>query len=84
MKKVLFIGAAVAAMGGVALAEDSLTACQEFAARNDLDASPCECIAEAVSGDAALQAEQIALVTAEDYENASDDLHAAIDPCVEG
>lgn len=84
MRKLLVLGAVIAATGGVALAEDSLTACQEFAARNGVDAGPCECIAAAVSGDATLQAEQIALATMDDFQNASAELRAALDPCVEG
>jgi len=84
MKKYLVLGAMAAGLGcGGAFAGDSQSACEEFAATNGVPAEPCACIAEAVSGDAALQEEQLALVTMEDYENASAELHAVIDPCVE-
>lgn len=84
MKKFLIAGAMVAALGcGAAMAGDSEAACEKFAADNGVSADPCSCIAEAVGGDADLLAEQEALVTMEDYENASAELHAAIDSCVE-
>ena len=84
MKKYLVLGAMMAGLGcGGAFAGDSQAACEEFAATNGVDAAPCACIADAVAGDADLQAEQLAVVTMEDYENASHELHAAIDPCIE-
>ncbi len=84
MKKAVILAGAMALVAGAALAGDSQSACEEFAANNGVSAEPCSCIADAVSGDSDLQAEQLALVTLEDYENASAELHAAIDPCVEG
>ncbi|MCK5745214.1 MAG: hypothetical protein KAH44_03330 [Oricola sp.] len=84
MKKFLIAGAMIAALGcGAAMASDSEAACQEFAANNGISDEPCACIAAAVEGDAALVAEQLALVTMEDYENSSAELHAAVDPCIE-
>lgn len=83
MKKFLIAGAMIAALGcGAAMASESEAACQKFAADNGISAEPCACIAEAVEADAALLEEQLSLVTMEDYENASADLRAAIDPCV--
>lgn len=85
MKKILIAGAAFAALGfGAAMAQDSEAACKKFAADNGISDEPCSCIAEAVSDDADLLAEQLSLVTMDDYENASAELHAAIDPCIEG
>ncbi|WP_375203911.1 hypothetical protein [Hyphococcus sp.] len=83
MKKAYLLAGAMALVASAALAGDSQSACEEFAANNGVSAEPCACIAEAVAGDADLQAEQMALVTMEDYENSSDELHAALDPCVE-
>jgi len=84
MKKAFILAGAMALVAGAALAGDSQSACEEFAATNGVSAEPCACIADAVSGDADLQAEQLALVTMEDYENASAELRAALDPCIEG
>lgn len=84
MKKVLIAGAMVAALGcGAAFAGDSEAACEEFAANNGVSAEPCSCIAESVADDADLQEEQMALVTMEDYDNASAALHDAIDHCID-
>lgn len=84
MKKFLIAGAMVAALGcGGAMAGESEAACQKFAADNGISDEPCACIAAAVEGDAALLKEQLSLATMEDYENASDDLRAAIQPCIE-
>lgn len=83
MKKFLIAGAMVAALGcGAAMAGESEAACEKFAADNGISAEPCSCIGEAVEGDAALLEEQLSLVTMEDYDNASAELHAAIDPCI--
>ena len=87
MKKVLFTAAALFGLGLSAASagdEDSLEACKQFAANNGVSAEPCSCIADAVSGDADLKAEQLALQTMDDYENASDELHAALDSCISG
>lgn len=84
MKKFLIVGAAIAVLGGgAAMASESEAACQEFAANNGISDEPCACIASSVGDDADLLAEQLTLVTMEDYENASAELHAAIDHCVE-
>jgi len=83
MKKLVTAGALIAGLfAGSAIAGDSLTACQEFADTNGVSPEPCECIAEAVADNPELMAEQIALVTMEDWENASSELHAALDPCI--
>jgi len=83
MKKFLIAGVAVAGLfAGSAIAGDSQTACEEFADRNGVSPEPCVCIAEAVADDPDLMAEQIALVTMEDWQNASAELHAALDPCI--
>ncbi len=84
MRKILIAGAMVAALGcGAAFAGDSQAACEEFAANNGVPAEPCACIAESVADKPDLQAEQMALVTMEEYENASAELHDAIDHCIE-
>ncbi len=83
MKKSYLLAGAMALVASAALAGDSQSACEEFAANNGISAEPCACIADAVSGDADLQAEQMALVTMEDYENSSAELRAAVDPCIE-
>lgn len=75
--------AAFAAASALAGDSDSKEACLAFAERNGVDPGPCECIADAVSADADLKAEQLALETMEDYEAASSALRAAIGPCVE-
>ena len=83
MKKFLIAGAMVAAFGmSAAMAGDPQASCERFAADNGISADPCSCIAESVDGDADLMAEQDALVTMEDYENASAELHDAIDHCI--
>ena len=82
MKKAFVLAGAMALVAGAALAGDSQSACEEFAANNGVSAEPCACIADAVSGDADLQAEQLALVTMDDYQNSSDALRAAIEPCL--
>ena len=82
MKKILIAAVMSASLSGVAFAGDSQSACEEFAGNNGISAEPCACIAEAVADDADLMAEQLALVTMEDYENSSAELRAAIDPCV--
>ncbi len=83
MKKSYLLAGAMALVASAAHAGDSQSACEEFAANNGISAEPCACIADAVSGDADLQAEQMALVTMEDYENSSAELRAAVDPCIE-
>lgn len=86
MKKLLAASIALAACAATpALAgdSDSKEACLAFAERNSVDPGPCECIADAVSADAGLKAEQLALETLDDYEAASPALRAAIEPCVE-
>ncbi|MAW79338.1 MAG: hypothetical protein CMI63_03810 [Parvularcula sp.] len=83
MKRIIVSGAAAASLFGVALASESEAACEEFAANNGVSAEPCACVADAVSGDPDLQAEQLSLVTMEDYENSSAELQAAIDPCLD-
>lgn len=75
--------AAFAAASALAGDSDSKEACLAFSERNGVDPGPCECIADAVSADADLKAEQLALETMEDYEAASSALRAAIEPCVE-
>lgn len=75
--------AAFAAASALAGDADSKEACLAFAERNGVDPGPCECIADAVSADAELKAEQLALETLEDYEAATPALRAAIEPCVE-
>ncbi|HRX37920.1 MAG: hypothetical protein KDA48_06415 [Amphiplicatus sp.] len=85
-KKALIAASVLVAFGfanAQAGGDDSLAACNEFAANNGVSAEPCACIADAVSADAALKAEQLALVTMADYEAASPALHAAIDPCIQ-
>jgi len=84
MKRFLVLGAIAAGLAITsASAGDSQSACEEFAERNGVDAEPCACIADAVSGDADLQAEQLALVTLDDYANSSAELRGAIEPCLE-
>jgi hypothetical protein len=86
MKKLTAAGAALAVFAGaVAMAgdADSKAACLAFAERNGVAPEPCECIADSVSGDADLKAEQLALVTLEDYEAASAALRGAIEACLE-
>ena len=85
MKKFLITGAMIAGLYAAgASAGDPMSECEEFAANNGVPAEPCGCIVDAISADADLAAEQAALVTMEDYDNASDELHAAVDPCLEG
>ncbi|WP_428409723.1 hypothetical protein [Hyphococcus sp.] len=83
MKRSFVLAGAMALVASAALASDSQSACEEFAANNGVPAEPCACIADAVSGHADLQAEQLALVTMDDYENSSAELRAAIEPCLD-
>ncbi len=84
MKKLICAGIAAVSLGAIAPAlADAQSDCETFAESNGVPTEPCSCIAEAVSGDDALRAEQAALVTLEDYENSSAELQAAVDPCLE-
>lgn len=84
MKKYLVLGAVMTGFSAfTASAGDPQAECEQFAANNGIDAGPCACIVEAISGDAALLEEQSTLVTLADYENSSPELRAAVDPCIE-
>lgn len=85
MKRLIGACVAFAVFAGAAATAgdaDSRAACLAFAERNGVPAEPCECIADSVSGDADLKAEQLALVTLEDYEAASPALRSAIEACL--
>ena len=84
MKKLIVIGIVGSVFGfSTAVADDSMSACLEFAERNDVSSEPCACIVEAVANDPALKAEQIALVTLDDFVAASPELQSALDDCVD-
>ncbi|MEX6633760.1 hypothetical protein [Hyphococcus lacteus] len=84
MKKLIIMGIVGSVFGfSTAVADDSMSACLEFADRNNVSPEPCACIAAAVANDPALKAEQIALVTLDDFVTASPELQSALDDCVD-
>jgi hypothetical protein len=62
--------------------DEALEQCKAFAAANKTSPDPCECIAKNIGDNQALIDEQASLKTLADYDKASKELHAAVDPCL--
>ncbi|MFZ5618545.1 MAG: hypothetical protein ACOZAA_14620 [Pseudomonadota bacterium] len=85
MKLIFAMGAAAAAVTGVALAGEMTDKCVARLAGEGRDTSGCGCLEDRITGNAALEEEFRDLGEIEDpterYEAASDEAKAAMDAC---
>ena len=84
MLRVTLLVAAAVLMAAPAMAsyDDAMAQCQKFATDNKTSPEPCECIAKAIGDDPKLMEEEATVKTLDDYTNASDAYHAAVNPCL--
>jgi len=80
-------GACLALMSAPARAgsgdyDKAMARCQKFAEDNKVSPEPCECIAKAVSDDAALMKEDADMKTMSDFQNSSKAYKNAVNPCL--
>jgi len=82
MSSLFLVASVLIAAPAHATYNQAMEQCKAFADANKISEDPCVCIAKAIGDDAALLKEQAGLKTMDDYNAASKELHAAIDPCV--
>ncbi|MDZ7629545.1 MAG: hypothetical protein U5J99_14185 [Parvularculaceae bacterium] len=81
MLKPILAAALVLASLAPAYANETADACRSYVEENGGDASGCDCLGEAASGDADLAAALAAIEAPEDIEAADDATKAAIAAC---
>jgi hypothetical protein len=83
LRAALAIGAVVLVSApAFASYDQALETCNKFAADNNTSAEPCACIAQAISDDPKLLAEEASLKTLDDYNAASEAYRAKVEPCL--